>query len=229
MRRINNEALIRKYVKQFNITSYFDDQIIEVLKLFQFDKDEHICRSEEDLNYLYFFVSGKAKVYNLLENGRSQLLRFYTPLQIIGDLEVFNERKAHSNIETITDCYCLAVSFAIVDQHYINHPNFLKKICKNLGYKLQTVSRQSSINQLYTLEERLASYLIATTTVEEQQKAEIHASNLTDLSNLLGSSYRHLLRVIKKMSDEQLIKKEGKKIIILNYKQLQAKAGDIYE
>jgi hypothetical protein len=33
-------------------------------------KNEFICRENEEIDYLYFFVEGKAKAFNTLSNGK---------------------------------------------------------------------------------------------------------------------------------------------------------------
>ena len=64
-------------------------------------------------------------------------------------------------------------------------------------------SLSSSVNMLYPLENRLASY-----TNEYSNNTE----NITQISELLGSSYRHLLRVLNRLESEGIIKRNNKKI-----------------
>ena len=60
---------------------------------------------------------------------------------------------------------------------------------------------------LYPLENRLASYILETYTNEDSNNAE----NLTQISELLGASYRHLLRVLNKFESEGIKKRNNKK------------------
>ncbi len=49
------------------------------------------------------------------------------------------------------------------------------------------------------------------------------------MADLLGTSYRHLIRTVNKSCDEKIIKKEKNFISILNISSLKMLAGDLYE
>ena len=49
------------------------------------------------------------------------------------------------------------------------------------------------------------------------------------MADLLGTSYRHLIRTINKLCDEKIIRKEKNSIVILNINALEELAGDLYE
>ena len=55
-----------------------------------FKKGEYICNENEKMEYLFFLVEGKGKVYVILKNGKSLLLSFCYPLTVIGDIEIVN-------------------------------------------------------------------------------------------------------------------------------------------
>ncbi|WP_109606267.1 helix-turn-helix domain-containing protein [Oceanotoga teriensis] len=52
---------------------------------------------------------------------------------------------------------------------------------------------------------------------------------MTELADLLGTSYRHLNRVIKKLSEIGVIKREDNFIKIIDRVYLEGLAGDIYK
>jgi CRP-like cAMP-binding protein len=64
----------------------------------------------------------------------------------------------------------------------------------------------------------------------EQVTEEIQTSKLTELADMLGTSYRHLNRVIHDLCDRQIIRKEQRKIVICHLEQLREIAGgNMYE
>ena len=87
MLKIQNNKEIEAFIKRYEMEELFTDNMKEQMNLFLFNKNEYICREEEQLEYMYFLVKGKAKVSKHLENGKSLLISFYTPLTIIGDVE----------------------------------------------------------------------------------------------------------------------------------------------
>ena len=94
-----------------------------------------------------------------------------------------------------------------------------------MSLKLSSASLSSSVNMLYPLENRLASYILATYTNEDSNSTE----NLTQISEFLRSNYRHLLRVLNKLESENIIKINNKKLIILDKDRLKELAGDLYQ
>ena len=71
----------------------------------------------------------------------------------------------------------------------------------------------------------MASYILASYTNEDNNNTE----NLTQIAEFLGTSYRHLLRVVKEFELEKIIKRDNKKLVILDKDKLEDLAGDLYQ
>jgi CRP-like cAMP-binding protein len=218
------------FINKFNISSVFQNNITEYMKLDKFNKGEHILRANQKLEFLYFMVEGKAKVFTLLKNGKSLLLRFYNPFVVIGDVEFIDGTPVTCNVEAISPVTCIGVPLEVLQKSATNDPVFLKFICKSLSEKLAKNSVSSSINLLYPLENRLASYILAI--AEENRSSSsfngIYTDKLTEMADLLGTSYRHLIRIINKLTLEGIIEKQNNRIIILSRPSLEKLAGDLY-
>ncbi len=94
--------------------------------------------------------------------------------------------------------------------------NFLMYITKNLSNKLAQCSVTSSITITYPLENKLASYLLAM-----NSNNIIMIDNYSNLADLLGTSYRHLNRVLNKLVEKGIILKDKNEIKILNKEELE--------
>ena len=84
MKKIEDPFIIEKYYNELNMQEIFINDVTKHMKLLKFDKYEYLSREEEDLEYLLFFIQGKAKVFKTLPNGRSLLLAFYNSIRVIG-------------------------------------------------------------------------------------------------------------------------------------------------
>jgi len=105
-------------------------------------------------------------------------------------------------------------------------------MCTSLGKKFISSSIASSINILYPLENRLSSYLLAIApenTKHSNLDGGIITDKFTEMADLLGTSYRHLIRTINKLCDEKIIKKEKNFISILDINALKMLACNLYE
>lgn len=231
MIRINNLEEKHKYISKYRINDIFTKDMDPFIELFFFKKNEHICREGERLNYLFFLVKGKAKVYTTLGNGKSLLLYFYNDFKLLGDVEIINLESASSNVQAIEDTHCLAISLKSVRLHLLDDAKFLRFICNSLGRKLNRCSKNSSINLLYPLENRLASYILATgeKVYNNEERIIKFNENLTEIAELLGTSYRHLLRTLNNLSSKGVLRKESNYFQVLDEKILRNLAADLYK
>lgn len=231
MIKINDFKEMDNYIIKYGIDEIFTSSMKSIMELFLFKKNEYICREGEEINYLFFFVEGKAKVYTTLSNGKSLLLSFFKEFKILGDLEIINAKLASSNVQVIEDTYCIGISLENVREYLLNDAKFLRFICNSLGEKLYRCSKNSSINLLYPLENRIASYMIATCERVDASGLTIvkFNENLTEISELLGTSYRHLLRTLNGLSLKGTIKKKNNYYEVIDEENLKKLAADLYE
>jgi CRP/FNR family putative post-exponential-phase nitrogen-starvation transcriptional regulator len=232
MRRINNLNMLLSYIEKYNLNSIFEKDMIQYMELFSFSKGELVCSKNSEMNYMYFLVKGKLKVYTLHDNGKSVLLRFNKPLNILGDVEFLTNLKIQCNVESVNESILIGIKITDLFSHAYNDPNFLRFVTKNLSQKLYAVSNSASINLLYPLESRLASYLLSISVDENNSSNinEIRTSKFTDLATLLGTSYRHLYRIINDFISKGIIEKKGSIIVIKDINKLKELSdGNMYE
>lgn len=220
--------VIEDYLTCFDLKKNLNEDLLSNISLIEFNKDEYICRINKSLKYFYFLVDGKAKITTLVANGKSLLISFATPLSVIGDIEFLNMSLADCDVITLEKCTCLAIPLQVVNEFASNDPKFLRFVINMLETKLRNNSNFSSINLLYPLENRFASYLLSVFSKEFSNSNIIEIDNLTHVAELLGTSYRHLTRVIKKLTDEQIIKKNKRLIEIIDLQKLEALNTDIF-
>jgi len=231
MIKINNVKEIENYKLKYKINEIFTKDMTPVMELLFYKKYELIVKESEEINYLLFLVKGKAKVYLTLSNGKSLLLCFYQGFKVLGDLEVITSKKAASNVQVIEDTYCIGISFDNVRTFLLNDAKFLRYISGSLGEKLYQCSKNSSINLLYLLENRLASYILTTgEKIEDNGRARIlFDENLTELAELLGTSYRHLLRTLNALCSKGVLRKENSHYEVIDEKILKKLSADLYQ
>ena len=230
MIKIEDHRKIEEYIKKYEMENLFSDNMKEYMTLYMFNKNEFICREEERLNNMYFLVEGKAKVSKHLENGKSLLISFYTPLTIIGDVEFIAHNFTDCSVLAIEDTFCIGIKFDIVRSKLTKDCKFLLKICEYLGGKLTNGSNNSSINLLYPLENRLASYIVAFANINNDKiKKFIFKESYSEISELLGTSYRHLNRTLNKFCFEGILKKCDREYVIEDFNKLLCLAGDLYK
>ena len=227
MQRVKDINLIEKYIRLNKIENLFNDEIRKNSEILFFIKRDLIFQEGEEIKYLMFFVEGKAKVYTTLKNGKLLLLDFYKELDTLGDLELITNDFASCNVEAIEPCICIGIPLKVLRNIYYNDTNLMNFLCNSLGKKLKRSSKNASINLMYPLENRVASYIISIGTDKNSEIIKFDET-LTVISELLGTSYRHLLRTLNRLCNKNILKKEEDYYIIIDYKNLEELAADIY-
>ena len=232
MKRFSNTNMIIPYVQKYKLDKIFKENIIEQMELFSFDNGELICSKDDELKYMYFLVEGKVKIYTLHEDGKSILLRFSNPLSIFGDIELLTNYKVLCNVESINKSTLIGIDMKKLRKYACDDTSFLKFVIENLSNKLYSISNSTSINLLYSLESRLASYLLSMSDSENNvtNYLEVNIPKLTEIAPLLGASYRHLNRTINEFINKDIIEKNKAIIIIKDVEKLKyLSQGNIYE
>lgn len=231
MNKLNNHQLIEYYYTHYNLEEMFTDDMKSHMKLFTYSRHEHICIDNKDIDYFLLFVKGKAKVYNTLSNGKSLLLCFYNPLMIIGDLELLDSRINPTNVQALELCHCLGIEMSYAKEFLINDIKFMRYISTSLGHKLDRCSINNAINLLYKLENRLASYILTTCLHDTVDGFTMYIfdENLTNVAELLGTSYRHLLRTLSIFCEQDILRKLDNFYKIIDISKLKDLTTDLYK
>lgn len=171
----------------------------------RFAQGEAVCTAGRPLAYLMLVLSGRAKVSVLAENGRELLLCFSQAGDIIGDLELMlGTSTAETSIRAMTDVICAGVPLARNRETLRTHTEFLNRAGAALAGKLKRSTENCSHIILYPLEARLCAYIAATA------RSGMFAEPLTETAELIGTSYRHLLRALERLTAEGLIAHAGR-------------------
>lgn len=218
MRRILENHLLNFYIEKHNIENIFDKNILKHAELHFYERGEQILQAESFLEYYYLLVDGKVKVTYLFENGKSMLLKFYKDFNTLGDLELLKNKPVRCNVEAIKDIYLIAMPSNILRNEYMDNLNFLHHLIHSLSEKLEATINNSSYNYVYPLVNRFASYLVEHLTNKEYVTLN---STFLEISEFLGTTYRHLNRTIKDLEAKEIINCKNKTINILDEKRLR--------
>ncbi len=185
-------------------------------------KGEYICEELMPPERLYFLVKGKVKLYMIHQDGNVSLAQYYEAGDILGELEFLGIRTQSQSIQAVEPSVCLALSFQEHGSLILSDAVFLRNLSKLIAEKMLRSVSKLVATQTYPLENRMAAYLL-------EKEGEVGRGNwvrvsLTDLAQYLGTSYRHLSRVIKHFDEAGWIDRERGRMRISNYKALAEKS-----
>ncbi|WP_328278120.1 helix-turn-helix domain-containing protein [Paenibacillus chibensis] len=80
---------------------------------------------------------------------------------------------------------------------------------------------------LASVENRFASYLLSTLHEAGEFGREMRTTNTQEIADLIGTTPRHLNRVIQKLTEQSIIRKNHESIVILDKMELQKRSHGI--
>lgn len=190
-----------------------------------YQRGETICRMGDEFKSLMVIRRGRAKLIIHSDIGRALLLGFTCDDEILGDLEYFVPGPSMVMTQAVSDCHVLEMELAAFRQLASNQPHLIELMGRSAAYKLRRSNSKLSVNILYPLKDRLASYLFG---LASGQDDDIRGESLMDIADLLGTSYRHLNRVISELCHEQILQRTETGLKIKHLGRLAAIARDIY-
>lgn len=230
---MNQQQEIEQWLESFQIKQLFHPDTIQQMTMLRLQSGDILVNSGDMLQTLYVQVDGKLKITNVLPNGRTLLLRFCQPISLIGDVELVNGEQAIVQAEAVSKTTLLAVPHRLLKENEMKHAPFLQYLLEQVCHKLNTISLSASMNVLTSVDSRFASYLLSITNQSEHLKfkrGELETTKLTEIAELLGTSYRHLNRVIKQFIEHGIIEKQYSEIVIKDVEALkQLSNGHLYQ
>lgn len=236
MKRVNDLHKLNHYIEKYQLLQYFKEDMRAYMGLYEVERNQYICKEKDPLTLFMFFVEGKAKVFQTMSNGKTLLLSFYTPMKVLCDVELVEALELTCNVQALETCYCISLETKKCRGILLEDPVFLKFVSGQLGQKLLRISQNSAINLLYPLETRLASYLVSIATKADLSdevlpvKCEWYVrENLTQMAELLGTSYRHLHRAILALEKSGYLIRENACLYIADISGLRTLSDEVYK
>lgn len=219
MRIANAEETIEHYVAQFGMTRFLNENLLDHLQLFHFPIYSHVYIEQDEQHTLYFLVEGQVQCSHYHLNGKLAVFTVSKPFTAIGDLEILSEARVKSNVIATQDTTMLGIASDIVERYGADDPRFLRFLIEQLREKLyKTNSLQ--VNQLLPVINRLAVYLLAQPAVNAE--GAVLLPDKEGLASLMGTTPRHLNRVLRELIDDGYISASYPLVRLLNRAALEA-------
>ncbi|WP_026573005.1 Crp/Fnr family transcriptional regulator [Bacillus sp. UNC438CL73TsuS30] len=232
MKEIKNQEQLNDFLQMYELEPIFNEKLLPYLSLFHFEQGENICSQGDAAEFLYVLVKGKLKIYTNSVEGKTLILSFKTPLEVIGDIEYVQNIHFINTVEAVSPVTLIGVQHHWLKKYASDYSPFLQFLLKIITEKFHLKSNSMSLSLMYPVEVRLASYLLSVSYDETNSPVnkQLSSVNLTDTANFIGTSYRHLNRVIQKFCEEGLVERNKGSIMVKDRDGLQKLAiQHIYE
>jgi CRP/FNR family transcriptional regulator len=194
-----------------------------------FGKGELIFSEGDEGDGFYVILQGRVKVFKVSPDGKEHILHIFTPGQTFGEVPVFAGEQFPANAEALQDSRALFFPRSTFVALLEKNPGLSLKLLADLSAKLRQFAVQIENLSLKEVPARLATYLLVL--AEEQGRGDQVTLSISkgQLASLLGTIPETLSRIFAKLSSQQLIQVEGRKIVLMNAEGLRdlAQSGKI--
>ncbi len=171
---------------------------------------------------LFIVTDGKAKVGAMTPNGKNLILCFYMSSGIMGDMEMMvNSSVGATTVTALENLRCICIPTLSNREYLLDNNEFLRKVSLELATKLENDCDMTVVHTLYSAETRLCRYII------EASNDGWFRDIMTDVAYSIGTSYRHLYRMMKKLCDDNLLEKTETGYRIIDIEELTYRSRQI--
>ena len=201
-----------------------EDQITAVGKIAiekKFARGQGIFSEGDESNGFFVIADGRVKVYKVSIDGKEQILHIFGPGQSFGEVSVFTGQKFPAYAEAITQTRVLFFPRSAFVDLITGNPSLALNLMGIMAAKLLQFTVQIENLSLKEVPARLATYLVYL--AAEQGSEDTVMLNISKglLASILGTIPETLSRIFAKLSAQNLIRVDGRRIQLLNREGLE--------
>lgn len=207
---------INHYVNKFSLHRLFQKDKMPTFELIVFEKGDVLLKEYKHSDYLYFIVEGSVKIFTYSTKGKLiYISQNILPFQILGETASLWGWPPVANVQARSEVTCLAISLSLHRNQLLEDTVFLKYIGKKMAERIQK-NNTFFLSVLHTeLPERLAFFIL------NNAHKNVFSLSLTETAEVLGTSYRHLIRCLNVFYKNGYLEKTGRKIKIMQPEKLE--------
>ena len=201
-----------------------EDQIVAIKKIAvekKINKGEIIFSEGDEGEGFFVIAEGRVKIFKVSTEGKEQILHIFGPGQPFGEVPVFAGQKFPASAQAIDKTRVLFFARASIVNLISANPSLALNMLAIMSKKLRQFAVQIENLSLKEMPARLASYLIFL--ADEQNKDDLVSLKISkgQLASTLGTIPETLSRAFAKLSGQNLINVDGKKITLLDRRGLE--------
>ena len=187
-----------------------------------FENGNYIFLEDSDGEQCFFVLEGSVKVTRLSKDGREVILAMLNEGDFFGEMSLLDGESRSANVIALEKTKVLTLDrndfIAVVN----DYPQIAVQLLKELARRLRKSDRQIASLSLSDAEKRIALCIIRFADeqgVIQNGKVSIPKTPIQqDIANMAGTSRETVSRALGLLEKEDLIERNGRELIILDYK-----------
>jgi CRP/FNR family cyclic AMP-dependent transcriptional regulator len=196
-------------------------EIVKVAIRQVYKKDNMILVEEEVGSTMFIILDGRVKISRISEEGREVILSILSEGDFFGEMSILNGQTRSANVVTLEDSEILVIRREDFLHMLHNYPQIAINLLKELAHRLRRSDSQIKSLSLQNATGKVASTLLRI--ADDSGKiymGQVEIPRLPpqqDLANMAGTSRETISRVLKALEKRGYVKKQGSRLIILDY------------
>ena len=179
-------------------------------------KGEIIFSEGEEGKGFFVVAEGRVKVFKVSAEGKEQILHIFSPGQPFGEVPVFAGQRFPANAQAIEKTQVFFFPRVAIVNLIAANPSLALNMLAVMSKKLREFSVQIENLSLKEMPARLATYIIYLSEAQGNDEAVTLKISKGQLASILGTIPETLSRIFAKLSSQNLIRVDGKKIALLD-------------
>jgi len=188
-----------------------------------YESGKFIFLEDSEGEQCFFVIKGSVKVTRLSKDGREVILAMLNEGEFFGEMALLDGESRSANVIALEETEVLTLNredFLVVLQDY---PQIAIQLLKEMAHRLRKSDRQIASLSLSDAEKRIALCIIRF--ADEQgviRRGQVSIPRVPiqqDIANMAGTSRETVSRAINVLEKEHYIKRQGRELLILDYKQ----------
>lgn len=200
------------------------DELSQIVVEQRFKRGQSLFSDGAKATGIYGIVSGKVKIYKMALDGKEQILHIFGEGEVFGEVPVFAGGNYPAHAEILEKGRVLFFSRSAFIELVKGEPALALNMLSILSLRLRRFTHMVEDLSLKEVPSRLAAHLLylgERNPGEDTLELEITKSQL---ASLLGTIPETLSRILARMTQQGIIRVEGRSIRVLDREMLQALA-----
>ena len=188
----------------------------------RYENGNYIFLEDSEGEQCFFVAKGSVKVTRLSKDGREVILTMLNAGDFFGEMSLLDGESRSANVIALEETEVLTLNredFLVVLHDY---PTIAIQLVKEMAGRLRKSDRQIASLSLSDAEKRITMCIIRFADdqgVIKNGKVSIPKTPIQqDIANMAGTSRETVSRALSILEKENLIKRNGRELIILDYK-----------
>ena len=206
---------ILKTVPLFSLFS--DHQLAALFPAIQhrsYPRHSFMLRAGERSDALYIILSGRAKIVIDDGEGREVTLTTIGPSEFFGEMSLIDEKPRSASVEALEPCEVLYISKPAFMACLKDNFEAAMLILKSVVTRLREADRKIASLALMDVHGRVARLIMDL--AKESNGNWVVDTGSEEMARMVGASREMVSRVLKDMRDSGLIRRDKRKIIVLD-------------